>query len=54
MLCVLAADGVILWANDAELELLEYRPDEYIGQSIFKVHLLPSRSKMFSSKYSSL
>ncbi len=28
------ADGVILWANRAELELLGYAPEEYIGRHI--------------------
>jgi len=33
-----AEDGTILWANRAELELLGYSADEYIGQSITKFH----------------
>jgi PAS domain S-box-containing protein len=34
-----AADGTILWANRAELELLGYSADEYIGQHISRFHL---------------
>jgi len=34
-----AADGTILWANRAELELLGYSADEYIGQHITRFHL---------------
>jgi PAS domain S-box-containing protein len=33
-----AADGKILWANRAELELLGYSPGEYIGQDIRNFH----------------
>ncbi|MFO1534135.1 MAG: ATP-binding protein, partial [Thermoplasmatota archaeon] len=32
------ADGTILWANRAELELLGYAPEEYIGRSISDIH----------------
>ncbi len=32
------ADGIIQWANQAELELLGYSAEEYIGQSITKFH----------------
>ncbi len=32
-------DGTILWANRAELEMLGYAPDEYIGRSITEFHL---------------
>jgi PAS domain S-box-containing protein len=32
-------DGVILWANNAELELLGYRAEEYIGRSITEFHV---------------
>ena len=28
------ADGTILWANQAELDLLGYRLDEFIGRNI--------------------
>jgi PAS domain S-box-containing protein len=33
-----AADGKILWANRAELELLGYEPEEYIGRHIAEFH----------------
>ncbi|MEO7191315.1 MAG: PAS domain S-box protein [Vicinamibacterales bacterium] len=33
------SDGVILWANRTELDLLGYSPEEYIGQSITKFHV---------------
>jgi PAS domain S-box-containing protein len=32
-------DGVIIWANDAELAMLGYRADEYIGRSIKEFHV---------------
>lgn len=32
-------DGTILWANRAELQMLGYCADEYIGQSIARFHL---------------
>lgn len=35
----LGADGKILWANKAELELLGYTPQEYIGHHIAKFHV---------------
>lgn len=31
-------DGTILWANAAELKMLGYQPDEYIGRPIFEFH----------------
>jgi PAS domain S-box-containing protein len=31
-------DGKILWANNAELDLLGYSPDEYIGHNIIEFH----------------
>src|SRR5437016_2950979 len=34
-----AEDGTILWANRAELELLGYSRDEYIGHSIIDFHV---------------
>jgi PAS domain S-box-containing protein len=33
------ADGIILWANRAELALLGYQPEEYIGRSITEFHV---------------
>jgi PAS domain S-box-containing protein len=35
------ADGRIIWANAAELELLGYIPDEYIGHPISEFHADP-------------
>jgi PAS domain S-box-containing protein len=32
-------DGIIVWANKAELDLLGYSMEEYIGQKISKFHL---------------
>lgn len=32
------ADGIIVWANQAELDLLGYTREEYIGQHIAKFH----------------
>src|SRR5436305_13188211 len=37
-----AQDGTILWANQAELELLGYSLDEYVGYSITEFHVDPS------------
>jgi PAS domain S-box-containing protein len=34
-----ASDGTILWANQAELDLLGYERDEYVGHSIFEFHV---------------
>jgi PAS domain S-box-containing protein len=34
-------DGTVLWANRAELDLLGYTPDEYIGHSITEFHADP-------------
>ena len=34
-----AADGTILWANRAELKLLGYDRDEYVGHSIKEFHI---------------
>jgi PAS domain S-box-containing protein len=31
-------DGVILWANDAELQMLGYARDEYVGHNIAEFH----------------
>jgi PAS domain S-box-containing protein len=33
-----SADGIILWANQAELDLLGYSREEYIGRSITEFH----------------
>lgn len=33
-----AADGMILWSNQAELALVGYEPDEYIGHHISEFH----------------
>jgi PAS domain S-box-containing protein len=33
------ADGTILWANKAELDLLGYEPDRYIGHHIAEFHV---------------
>ena len=33
------ADGRIIWANQAELELLGYSPEEYIGHHIAEFHV---------------
>ncbi|MGK5081627.1 ATP-binding protein [Janthinobacterium sp. HLX7-2] len=32
-------DGTILWANKAEMNMLGYRPEEYIGQHIARFHV---------------
>jgi PAS domain S-box-containing protein len=32
------ADGIIVWANQAELDMLGYRADEYIGRHIGEFH----------------
>lgn len=32
-------DGTILWANGAELDLLGYAPDEYVGHHVAEFHL---------------
>lgn len=34
-----AADGTILWANDAELQMLGYARDEYVGRNIADFHV---------------
>ncbi len=40
-----AADGRILWANQAELDLLGYTREEYIGHSIVEFHADPTTIK---------
>ena len=37
-------DGKILWANQAELDLLGYSRDEYIGRHIWEFHAEGRRS----------
>ncbi|MFZ0662866.1 MAG: ATP-binding protein [Acidobacteriaceae bacterium] len=37
----IAEDGTILWANNAEMALLGYAPDEYIGQPLSSFHVDP-------------
>ena len=32
-------DGIIQWANNSELEMLGYRPEEYIGRHITEFHV---------------
>src|SRR5687768_13252720 len=32
------ADGTIIWANQAELDLLGYQREEYIGRNIMEFH----------------
>ncbi len=34
-----ASDGIILWANQAELDLLGYEADEYVGRHIANFHV---------------
>ncbi len=38
----LGMDGTILWANEAELNLLGYRRDEYVGRHISDFHAGPA------------
>jgi len=38
-LCWVGPDGTILWANQAELDLLGYSKEEYIGRHIAEFHL---------------
>ena len=35
-------DGIILWANQADLDLLGYRRDEYLGRHIAEFHADPA------------
>jgi PAS domain S-box-containing protein len=37
-------DGLILWANRAELELLGYEHDEYVGKPIAEFHVDPEEA----------
>src|SRR4051794_38577786 len=36
------AAGTILWANQAELDLLGYRRDEYVGKPVTRFHAAPA------------
>ena len=36
------ADGTILWANQAELDLFGYRSEDYVGQKVIKLHVNPA------------
>ncbi|MBT1685003.1 PAS domain-containing sensor histidine kinase [Dawidia soli] len=38
------AEGIILWANQAELDMLGYRADEYIGHHIAEFHGNPDEA----------
>jgi PAS domain S-box-containing protein len=38
------ADGMILWVNQAELDLLGYTPQEYLGHHIAEFHVDPDSS----------
>jgi hypothetical protein len=35
-------DGTIRWANRAELQLLDYSKDQYVGRSITDFHTDPA------------
>lgn len=37
------SNGIIIWANKAELDMMGYAPDEYIGQSITRFHADPEK-----------
>jgi PAS domain S-box-containing protein len=50
----LSEKGIILWANDAELNSLGYTAEEYIGHPVTEVIRLLSIFKMCSDLYSSL
>ncbi|MCW3118763.1 MAG: sensor signal transduction histidine kinase [Chitinophagaceae bacterium] len=38
-------EGIIIWANKAELDMLGYSSEEYIGQPIAKFHVDPAQIK---------
>ncbi|HEX7013155.1 MAG TPA: response regulator [Steroidobacteraceae bacterium] len=40
------ADGLLLWANRAELDMLGYRLDEYVGQPIARFHAEAEGSRL--------
>lgn len=44
-LCWVRPDGIILWANQAEIELLGFQKDEYIGHHIAEFHVDPRVSQ---------
>jgi two-component system, NtrC family, sensor kinase len=46
-LCSIGGDGAILWANRAELELLGYTRDEYVGRSFREFHADPRTAEEF-------
>ena len=50
----LSEKGIILWANDAELNSLGYTAEEYIGHPVTEVIFLFFMFKMCSDLYSSL
>ncbi len=46
-LCSIGADGTILWANRAELDLLGYSREEYVGRSFRDFHADPRTAEDF-------
>ena len=42
-------NGIIVWANQAELDLLGYSPCEYIGKPISDFHVDPDKIKIILS-----
>ena len=42
---LVSADGIITWANQAELDLLGYAPGEYIGQRAESFHAEPAEGR---------
>ena len=46
-LCSIGGDGTILWANRAELDLLGYARDEYVGRSFREFHADPRIAEDF-------
>ncbi len=41
------ADGVVLWANNTELEMMGYAREEYVGRRITDFYVDPSRAEDF-------